>query len=103
MYGTLMRASVRPEDRPALVAAIEAGERVPVDGFLGSRLLTPDDRADEVWLAVFFTDRAAYERNAAAAEQHVRYVAMRRWMTADPEWVDGEWTLFEPARPGDTV
>lgn len=101
MYGTLMRATVRPEDRPALVAAIEAGERVPVTGFLGSRLLTPDDRADEVWLAVFFVDRAAYERNAAAPDQHERYLAMRRWMTADPAWVDGAWTDLEPAGTAD--
>lgn len=57
MYGTIMRGSVRPEDRAALVAAIEAGESVAVPGFLGSRLLIPDERADEVWLAVFFTDR----------------------------------------------
>lgn len=101
MYGTLMRATVRPADRPALVAAIEAGERVPVAGFLGSRLLVPDGRDDEVWLAVFFTDRAAYARNAADPAQHDRYVAMRQWMTADPTWVDGGWTLLGPPE-GDT-
>ena len=59
MYGTLMRGSVRPEDRPALLAAIAAGERVPVPGFIGSHLMFPDGRDDEVWLAVFFTDQAA--------------------------------------------
>lgn len=99
MYGTLMRATVLPEHRDRLVAAIEAGERVPVPGFLGSRLLIPDGRADEVWLAVTFEDRSSYERNAASPEQHDRYLAMRQWMAADPAWIDGDWTLLMPLMP----
>lgn len=100
MYGTIMRGTVRPENRAALVAAITEGESVPVPGFLGSRLLIPDERADEVWLAVFFTDREAYERNAADPGQHARYVAMRGWMTGDPEWVDGGWAGLGPEAGG---
>ncbi len=96
MYGTIMRGSVRPEDRAALVATIEAGESVAVPGFLGSRLLIPDGRADEVWLAVFFTDREAYVRNSEDPGQHERYVAMRSLMREDPEWVDGVWVGLGP-------
>jgi antibiotic biosynthesis monooxygenase (ABM) superfamily enzyme len=97
MYGTIMRGSVRPEDRAALVAAIEEGERVAIPGFLGSRLLIPDDRADEVWLVVFFTDKEAYVRNAEDPGQNARYMAMREWMSEDPVWVDGMWLAMGPA------
>jgi hypothetical protein len=96
MYGTIMRASVRPEDRPALLATIAAGEVVAVPGFIGSHLMFPDGRDDEVWLAVFFTDRAAYEKNAADPAQHERYTAFRALMQADPSWTDGEWHSFAP-------
>jgi hypothetical protein len=96
MYGTIMRGLVRPEDRPALLAALAVGERTPVPGFIGSHVMFPDERDDEVWLAVFFTDRAAYERNAADPAQHDRYMAFRQFLRADPSWTDGAWTSFAP-------
>jgi hypothetical protein len=100
MYGTIMRGVVRPEDREALLAAVAAGERVPVPGFVGSHLMFPDGREDEVWLAVFFTDRASYERNADDPAQHQRYLAMRAFLEADPTWTDGDWQSFVPDRQG---
>lgn len=96
MYGTIMRGSVRPEDRADLVAALAAGERVPVPGFIGSHLMFPDGRDDEVWLAVFFTDRDAYQRNAASPEQHERYLAFRPLLQGEPSWTDGDWHSFAP-------
>lgn len=96
MYGTIMRGSVRPEDRADLVAALAAGERVPVPGFIGSHLMFPDGRDDEVWLAVFFTDRDAYQRNAASPAQHERYLAFRPLLQGEPSWTDGDWHSFAP-------
>lgn len=96
VYGTIMRGIVRPEDRAALAAAIGEGERVPVPGFIGSHLMFPDARADEVWLVVFFEDKASYERNASDPAQHERYVKFRALLQGDPEWTDGAWETFRP-------
>lgn len=96
MYGTIMRGSVRPEDRAAFAAAMAEGESVPVPGFLSSHLMFPDDRSDEVWLTVFFTDKSSYLRNADDPEQHARYVKFRAYLQSDPSWTDGEWQSFEP-------
>lgn len=96
MYGTLMRGRVRPQDRPALLAAMEAAETVPVDGFLGSHLMFPEAEEDVVYLAVFFTDEAAYRRNAAAPAQHERYLSIRAHLLEDPSWADGAWHSFVP-------
>lgn len=96
MYGTIMRGTFAPENRAALAAAIGEGERVPVPGFLGSHLMFPDGREDEVWLVVFFEDKAAYDKNAADPAQHDRYVKFRALLEADPVWTDGAWETFRP-------
>lgn len=96
MYGTLMRGRVRPQDRPALLAAMQAAESVPVAGFLGSHLMFPDGQDDTVYLAVFFTDEAAYRRNAEDPAQHERYLSIRVHLLEDPSWSDGAWHSFVP-------
>ena len=37
----------------------------------------------------------AYVANADSQEQHERYLQMREWLTADPEWHDGEIVYHE--------
>lgn len=96
MYGTIMHGALRPEDRAAFVAALSEGESVPVPGFLHSHVMFPDQGGDDVWLAVFFTDKASYVRNAEDPAQHARYVKFRAFLQADPTWTDGEWQSFEP-------
>lgn len=97
MYGTIMHGRLAPgSTREAFRDALAEGEYAPVPGFVSSYLLTPDGGGDDVWLAVFFTDRDAYRANADDPSQHERYVAFRAHLADDPEWVDGGWETFEP-------
>ena len=49
-------------------------------------------------LAVLFTDRDAYVRNADDPAQDVQFRELRQLLERDPEWNDGEviWTLTQP-------
>jgi hypothetical protein len=97
MYGTIMHGRLAPgSSRDAFRAALAEGESVAVPGFVASHLLEPDRGGDDVWVVVFFTDRAAYTANADDPAQHDRYVAFRSHLADDPQWIDGEWTSFEP-------
>ena len=97
MYGTIMHGRLAPgASREAFMAAISEGETEAVPGFVSSHLLKPDAGGDDVWLAVFFTDRAAYRANADDPAQHDRYMAFRAHLADDPEWIDGEWDTYGP-------
>jgi hypothetical protein len=96
MYGTIMRGTLRPEDRDAFLAAISDEEQIAVPGFRSSYLMFPEGRDDEVVLAVFFDDRESYMKNADDPAQNERYMTFRKYLTDDPTWTDGDWHAFIP-------
>jgi hypothetical protein len=95
MYGTIMRARVKPGLEGA---ADELGrrwlrERAPsVTGFIGEYLVRSADRPGEVMGLVIFDSEENYRKNAADPEQDRWYRQFRAIMEADPEWFDGEIT-----------
>ncbi len=91
MYGTIAHMRFKAENKQALVDNLTSQTRVDVPGFVSARLLFPDDRPGEAYLAAVFEDRDSYMKNADSPEQHDRYVQMRALLDADPEWTDGEW------------
>lgn len=96
MYGTLMRAKVRPENRPAVVAMM--GEGAAAAGFHATHVLLPDEDDSTVIAAVLFEDEAAYSANAHDPATEAWFGRFRALLEADPEWTDGDWQSIQPTR-----
>ena len=90
MYGTVALLKFDPANKQALIDMQDRQEAREVDGYLGANVLMCDTRG-EALLVVRFRDKASYQANADAPEQHEQYTAWRALMSADPEWHDGEW------------
>jgi quinol monooxygenase YgiN len=89
MYGTIARMQVKPGAEAELMAL--SGEfEGQIPGLLGTYVYRSDEDPNVYWMAVSFTDKAAYHANAQSPEQDARYQQMRALLTADPEWHDGE-------------
>ena len=88
MYGTVARAEVKPGAIDSLRLAMEGQEREP--GAVAVYAYQTDDDPDEIYIVAAFESREAYVANANSPEQHERYLKMRQWLVADPEWHDGE-------------
>jgi antibiotic biosynthesis monooxygenase (ABM) superfamily enzyme len=91
MYGTVARAHVKPENREKLVEVLTKYEDLDVPGYRSMQIMFPENRENEVIMAVWFEDRASYRKNAEDPSQHERYLEYRALMEDDPEWSDGEW------------
>lgn len=96
MYGTVARMKVQPGKLEELRRVMDEAEARPVEGFLGTRILVPNEWRDEVLMVVFFADRERYEANADDPRMHEDYLRYRALLDADPEWIDGEWIVYEP-------
>ena len=89
MYGTVARMQVKPGAEAQLMALSKEMEG-QIPGHQGTYVYRSDNEPNVYWLAVAFTDKAAYTKNAQSPEQDTRYQQMRALLAADPEWHDGE-------------
>jgi len=89
MYGTIARMQVKPGAEDQLMALSKEMEG-QIAGHQGTYGYRSDTEPNVYWLAVAFTDKAAYQKNAQSPEQDARYQQMRALLAADPEWHDGE-------------
>ena len=90
MYGTIARLRVRKDAEAKLRETLDAMESRPVPGFIASYLYRLDSDPQDLMLAVVFTDRAAYVRNADDPKQDIQFRALRQLLESDPDWHDGE-------------
>jgi quinol monooxygenase YgiN len=88
MYGTIAKAKVKAGALDDLRRTMEGQEQGP--GAVAVYVYQMDSDPDEVYLVAIFKSREAYFANADSPEQHERYLQMRQWLAADPEWHDGE-------------
>jgi quinol monooxygenase YgiN len=91
MYGTIARIKIADGKEAALLDHMkqyEAGDIAP--GFVASAFYRADAGGGECWMAVVFESKEAYRANAESPEQDARYQEFRSFLTADPEWHDGE-------------
>jgi quinol monooxygenase YgiN len=65
-------------------------EAAQVPGAVASYVYRMDADPNEFYLAVLFTDKAAYRANADSPEQDARYREMLQFLESEPEWHDGE-------------
>jgi hypothetical protein len=89
MYGTIARMKVKPGALPALKSMSEDARR-RVKGYLGSFVYQMDKDPNEIFMVVLFNSKQEYFANADSPEQNVEYEKMSMFLTAEPEWHDGE-------------
>ena len=86
MYGTVAQLKVKPG---ALEELIKSARR-PRPGFIHTYVYQMDKDPNELMMVVIFKDKESYFANANSAEQDREYQALRKLLTADPNWHDGE-------------
>jgi quinol monooxygenase YgiN len=89
MYGTVARMRIKPGTVARFLELSREFEG-QIAGIVSQTVYHMDADPAEYYLAVVFTDKAAYEANAASPEQHARFLQYRELLAADPEWHDGE-------------
>ena len=96
MFGTVARLRVKPGAEALLMAQARAlrPDNSPgsprMQGWVSTTVYRSQRDPQELWLAVIFTDEAAYRANAALESQHQWYLRLRGCLEADPEWIDGD-------------
>ena len=87
MYGTIAKLASKPGAADEL-RRMETGRRPA--GYLGSYVFQSDKDSSELWLVVMFESKAAYMANADSPEQDEEFRSLMKYLSADPEWHDGE-------------
>jgi heme-degrading monooxygenase HmoA len=90
MYGTIAHLRVRKGAEEKLRQEMRAMERRRMPGFVASHVYRLDADPQDLMLAVLFTDKDAYVRNADDPGQDAEYRRLRELLERDPEWHDGE-------------
>jgi heme-degrading monooxygenase HmoA len=82
-----MRMKAGAEER--LMALMREYDTLNVPGYRATFVYRMDSDPREVYLAVLFDSKEAYDRNAGSPEQDGRYQEMLALLEGEPEWHDG--------------
>lgn len=92
MYGTVMRARVKPGQRESLMQQMrDMDRRRRPEGLEAVELAWEDRDRDRMLMIVHFRDRESYVANAQAPEQDREYREMLACLDGEPEWIDVEY------------
>ncbi len=91
MFGTIMRAKVKPGRRAEYEQLMR--EMVPSaeaygQGMHSYEIAWEDADPDRIVLMVHFKDRESYMANAARAGTNTDYVRQLEYLVGEPEWID---------------
>ncbi len=90
MYGTVARMRIKPGMEAKLEEVSRTAEAAQIPGFVATYIYRMDADPNEYYMAVIFTDKAAYRANADSPEQNARFQDMMTMLEREPEWHDGE-------------
>ena len=90
MYGTIAHFHLKPGVKQEFIETMDSFGQAAIAGWLADYYFQMDSGGDEFYLVAIFRDRETYLANADSPEQHERYLKFRSFLTADPEWHDGE-------------
>lgn len=94
VYGTIMRARVKPERRQEFEQFMRELEPPFEVGFHGAQAGWEDGDENRLVMAVFFKDREAYRANAERQETRDNYEKMLGYLDGGVEWLDVNWTEY---------
>jgi len=90
MYGTVATMKVKPGMFQKLRETTMNQEQMNIPGLVNTYVYQMDADPNTLMLAVVFTDKDAYVKNAGSPEQNQRYEQMLALLEGPPEWHDGE-------------
>jgi len=90
MYGTIAKLQVRPGKQDKFLAVMAELGKTPPPEFVAADSYRMDADPDELYLVVLFESKEAYHANANRPETHADYLKWSAFLTAEPEWHDGE-------------
>ena len=90
MYGTVARMKVKPGMFDKLRGLTMSEDQMSVPGLITTYVYRMDRDPNELMMAVIFTDKDAYLKNAGSPEQNARYEQFVALLQEPPEWNDGE-------------
>jgi quinol monooxygenase YgiN len=90
MYGSIMRARVKPGQLDALVRQFEQGREgiARTAGFVSIEFGQEDKDPNRLVAIVHFKDKESYVRNADSPESDANYREMLKHLEGEPEWID---------------
>ena len=94
MYGTIMRARVKPDRRDEYAKAMAEMAPEPATGFIGVQVGWEDKDPNALVLVVVFKDKESYTRNAGDARTDEMYRKQLEYLEAAPEWIDVNWAEY---------
>lgn len=90
MYGTVARMRLKPGMETKLKEDMAQYEGLKIPGFVSTMVYRMDRDPNELYMAVAFKDKESYVANARDPKQDERFRKMREFLSADPDWHDGE-------------
>jgi len=93
MYGTIAKLKAK-KGASEQVRRIRMTHRPA--GYITSYVFQSEASQDELWLVAIFKDKATYIANAESPEQNQDFKNLMRYLTAEPEWHDGEFVVSDP-------
>jgi quinol monooxygenase YgiN len=93
MYGTIAKLKAKKGSIEQL-RKMEMARRPA--GYVATYVFQSDTSQDELWLVAIFKDKATYVANAESPEQDREFKNLMQFLTAEPEWHDGEVVFSSP-------
>jgi quinol monooxygenase YgiN len=90
MYGTVAHARIKAGVEDRLMAMMREYSTLRVPGYHATYVYRMDSDPREIYMAVVFDSKEAYDRNAESPEQDKRFREMLELLEGAPEWHDGE-------------
>jgi len=90
MYGTVAKMRVKPGKLEELKQLMAGPEMTNIAGLVNTTVYQLDADANSLIMAVTFTDKDAYTKNANSPEMSARYEKYVALLEGPPEWNDGE-------------
>jgi quinol monooxygenase YgiN len=90
MYGTVAKMRVKPGKLDELNKVMSSEGMSTIPGLVNTTVYKMDADANTLMVAVVFTDKDAYVKNAESPEQNERYEQLVALLDGPPEWNDGE-------------
>lgn len=90
MYGSVAHNRLKPGKRAEFMKMMEQHMTGTPAGGAHLLIFMPESAPDDLWIAVAFESREAYQANSDSPEMQERYSQMQEFMAGPPEWHDGE-------------
>ncbi|MFN2583044.1 MAG: antibiotic biosynthesis monooxygenase [Candidatus Dormibacteria bacterium] len=94
MYGTIMRARVKPDRRQGFESFMSEMTPGADTGFIGVQVGWEDTDSNRVVLVVVFKDKESYVRNADDPHTDEMYRKQLEFLEGEPEWIDVNWAQY---------